>query len=86
MLKIGLIDEGGRLLGEGLSFIGKIFQAIKQSKRGEELSGPHIRGAENKPVTPTSKQKFSDELKTKLEKDGIHQVILFSCFLKLPND
>jgi len=59
-------------IGKGLKFIGKIFQALKQSKRGEELTDPHIRAAENMPVTPGSKEKFSDELKNKLKKDQIH--------------
>ncbi|SHL81608.1 RHS repeat-associated core domain-containing protein [Chitinophaga jiangningensis] len=59
-------------IGKGFSFLGKIMQALKQNKRGEEFTDPHIRAAENLPVTQDSKQKFSDELKTKLEKDQIH--------------
>ena len=59
-------------IGKGFKFIGRIFQAMKQYKRKEEYTDPHIRAAENMPVTPGSKQKFSDELKSKLEKDRIH--------------
>lgn len=59
-------------IGRGFGYIGKIFQALGQHKRGEEFTDPHIRAAENKSVTPGSDQKFSDELKGKLEKDGVH--------------